>query len=62
MIEQIMPIQNMRHKLYKKWRIFIRGLWPMMGLCLIEHKNMSLAEASSEVIHKRILEIEEMEV
>ncbi|MCB0803603.1 MAG: isoaspartyl peptidase/L-asparaginase [Flavobacteriales bacterium] len=36
---------------------FIRGVVAYDVACLIEHKNMSLAEASSEVIHKRILEI-----
>jgi beta-aspartyl-peptidase (threonine type) len=36
---------------------FIRGVVAYDVACLIEHKEMSLEEASNEVIHKRILEI-----
>jgi beta-aspartyl-peptidase (threonine type) len=36
---------------------FIRGVVAYDVACLMEHKNMSLKEASEEVIHKRILEI-----
>lgn len=36
---------------------FIRGVVAYDVACLIEHKNMSLKDASEEVIHKRILEI-----
>jgi len=36
---------------------FIRGVVAYDLSCLIEHKNMSLEEASNEVIHQRILEI-----
>ena len=36
---------------------FIRGVVAYGVACLIEHKEMSLLEASNEVIHKRILEI-----
>jgi len=36
---------------------FIRGVVAYDVACLMEHKNMSLVEASNEVIHKRILEI-----
>ncbi len=36
---------------------FIRGVVAYDVACLIEHKNMSLAEAAEEVINKRILEI-----
>ncbi|WP_452223933.1 isoaspartyl peptidase/L-asparaginase family protein [Lacinutrix chionoecetis] len=36
---------------------FIRGVVAYDVACLMEHKNMSLEEASNEVIHKRILEI-----
>ena len=36
---------------------FIRGVVAYDVACLIEHKNMSLEDASNEVIHKRILEI-----
>lgn len=36
---------------------FIRGVVAYDVSCLIEHKNMNLEEASNEVIHKRILEI-----
>ena len=36
---------------------FIRGVVAYDVACLIEHKNMSLIDASNEVIHKRILEI-----
>tara|TARA_R110002073_G_scaffold108336_5_gene243504 strand:- start:83409 stop:84338 length:930 start_codon:yes stop_codon:yes gene_type:complete len=36
---------------------FIRGVVAYDVACLIEHKGMSLEEASNEVIHKRILEI-----
>ena len=36
---------------------FIRGVVAYDVACLIEHKNMSLNDASNEVIHKRILEI-----
>ena len=36
---------------------FIRGVVAYDVACLIEHKGMSLLEASNEVIHKRILEI-----
>jgi len=36
---------------------FIRGVVAYDVACLMEHKNMSLADASNEVIHKRILEI-----
>ncbi|WP_340154534.1 isoaspartyl peptidase/L-asparaginase [uncultured Winogradskyella sp.] len=36
---------------------FIRGVVAYDVACLIEHKNMSLQDASNEVIHKRILEI-----
>ncbi|MEY8849770.1 isoaspartyl peptidase/L-asparaginase family protein [Psychroserpens sp. XS_ASV72] len=36
---------------------FIRGVVAYDVACLIEHKGMSLLEASEEVIHKRILEI-----
>jgi L-asparaginase / beta-aspartyl-peptidase len=36
---------------------FIRGVVAYDVACLIEHKEMSLLEASNEVIHKRILEI-----
>jgi beta-aspartyl-peptidase (threonine type) len=37
--------------------LFIRGVVAYDVACLIEHKEMSLLEASNEVIHKRILEI-----
>ncbi|WP_028871694.1 isoaspartyl peptidase/L-asparaginase family protein [Psychroserpens burtonensis] len=36
---------------------FIRGVVAYDVACLMEHKNMSVKEASEEVIHKRILEI-----
>jgi beta-aspartyl-peptidase (threonine type) len=36
---------------------FIRGVVAYDVACLMEHKELSLAEASTEVIHKRILEI-----
>ena len=36
---------------------FIRGVVAYDVACLMEHKEMSLEDASSEVIHKRILEI-----
>ena len=36
---------------------FIRGVVAYDVSCLVEHKNLSLAEASDEVINKRILEI-----
>ncbi|MBF8151156.1 isoaspartyl peptidase/L-asparaginase [Winogradskyella sp. F6397] len=36
---------------------FIRGVVAYDVACLMEHKNMSLEDASNEVIHKRILEI-----
>jgi len=36
---------------------FIRGVVAYDVACLMEHKGMSLKEASEEVIHKRILEI-----
>nr|WP_321221633.1 isoaspartyl peptidase/L-asparaginase [uncultured Psychroserpens sp.] len=36
---------------------FIRGVVAYDVACLIEHKNMSLNDASNEVINKRILEI-----
>ena len=36
---------------------FIRGVVAYDVACLMEHKGMSLLEASNEVIHKRILEI-----
>jgi len=36
---------------------FIRGVVAYDVACLIEHKNMSIEDASSEVINKRILEI-----
>ena len=36
---------------------FIRGVVAYDVSCLIEHKNMSLVDASEEVINKRILEI-----
>ncbi|MBN4085102.1 isoaspartyl peptidase/L-asparaginase [Flavobacteriaceae bacterium AH-315-B10] len=36
---------------------FIRGVVAYDVSCLMEHKNMSLQDASNEVIHKRILEI-----
>ena len=36
---------------------FIRGVVAYDVACLIEHKNMTLQEASNEVINKRILEI-----
>jgi len=36
---------------------FIRGVVAYDVACLMEHKNMSLIDASNEVIHKRILEI-----
>ncbi|WP_299885068.1 isoaspartyl peptidase/L-asparaginase family protein [uncultured Lacinutrix sp.] len=36
---------------------FIRGVVAYDVACLIEHKNMSLKEASEEVINKRILDI-----
>ena len=36
---------------------FIRGVVSYDVACLMEHKEMSLEEASKEVIHKRILEI-----
>ncbi|AGC78585.1 beta-aspartyl-peptidase (threonine type) [Nonlabens dokdonensis] len=36
---------------------FIRGVVAYDVACLMEHKNMSLEAAASEVIHKRILEI-----
>lgn len=36
---------------------FIRGVVAYDVSCLIEHKNMSLKDASNEVINKRILEI-----
>lgn len=36
---------------------FIRGVVAYDVACLIEHKNMSLEDASNEVINKRILEI-----
>jgi beta-aspartyl-peptidase (threonine type) len=36
---------------------FIRGVVAYDVACLIEHKEMSLEEASNEVIDKRILEI-----
>ena len=36
---------------------FIRGVVAYDVACLMEHKNLSLEEASNEVINKRILEI-----
>jgi beta-aspartyl-peptidase (threonine type) len=36
---------------------FIRGVVAYDVACLMEHKGMSLQDASNEVIHKRILEI-----
>ena len=36
---------------------FIRGVVAYDVACLIEHKGMSLKEASEEVIHKRVLEL-----
>lgn len=36
---------------------FIRGVVAYDVACLIEHKHLSLEEASNEVIHKRLLEI-----
>ena len=36
---------------------FIRGVVAYDVACLMEHKGMSLKEATDEVIHKRILEI-----
>ena len=36
---------------------FIRGVVAYDVACLIEHKEMSLSDATNEVIHKRILEI-----
>ncbi len=36
---------------------FIRGVVAYDVACLIEHKNMTLEDASNEVIHKRVLEI-----
>ena len=36
---------------------FIRGVVAYDVACLMEHKNMSLKEASDEVIYKRILKI-----
>lgn len=36
---------------------FIRGVVAYDLACLMEHKNMSLEDASNEVIHKRMLEI-----
>jgi beta-aspartyl-peptidase (threonine type) len=36
---------------------FIRGVVAYDVACLMEHKNMTLKEASEDVIHKRILEI-----
>ena len=36
---------------------FIRGVVAYDVACLIEHKGMSLEEATNEVINKRILEI-----
>ena len=36
---------------------FIRGVVAYDVSCLIEHKGMSLEDATNEVIHKRILEI-----
>jgi len=36
---------------------FIRGVAAYDVACLIEHKGMSLSDASNEVINKRILEI-----
>jgi beta-aspartyl-peptidase (threonine type) len=36
---------------------FIRGVVAYDVACLMEHKNMSLADASNEVIYKRLLEI-----
>jgi len=36
---------------------FIRGVVAYDVACLMEHKGMSLSDASNEVIHKRILEI-----
>ena len=36
---------------------FIRGVVAYDVACLMEHKNLTLKEASEEVIHKRILEI-----
>jgi len=36
---------------------FIRGVVAYDVSCLMEYKGMSLAEAASEVIHKRVLEI-----
>ena len=36
---------------------FIRGVVAYDVACLMEHKNMSLEQASNEVIHKRILEL-----
>jgi beta-aspartyl-peptidase (threonine type) len=36
---------------------FIRGVVAYDVSCLMEHKNLSVKEASEEVIHKRILEI-----
>jgi len=37
--------------------LFIRGVVAYDVACLMEHKNLSVKEASEEVIHKRILEI-----
>ena len=36
---------------------FIRGVVAYDVACLMEHKGLSVEEASNEVIHKRILEI-----
>ncbi|TXD82409.1 isoaspartyl peptidase/L-asparaginase [Subsaximicrobium wynnwilliamsii] len=36
---------------------FIRGVVAYDVACLMEHKNLSIQEASEEVIHKRILEL-----
>jgi beta-aspartyl-peptidase (threonine type) len=36
---------------------FIRGVVAYDVACLMEHKNMSLADAATEVINKRILEL-----
>jgi len=36
---------------------FIRGVVAYDVACLMEHKNITLADAANEVIHKRILEI-----
>ena len=43
--------------MYGKWRIFIRGVVAYDVSCLMEYKGMTLEEAASEVIHKRVLEI-----